>query len=670
LIQRNPALKKDPSLSPPVKTGIAIAALGLLLIVTAVTLLPTLNNGFVNWDDDLMVVKNPKIFRLSGPGIKTIFTSFDVNTYVPLTILTFAFEYRAAGMSPRVFHTTNYLLHLVNCLLAFWLILLIARDVRVALIAALLFGIHPLHVESVAWITERKDVLSSAFFLGGLITYLRYLDRRKVGGYLLTLGLFLLALLAKPMALSFPFVILLLDYIRGRKLDHSSRLEKIPFFALSAIFLLVNVLAQEFIRHSAREYLQHIFIFGYSVVFYIIKIILPLNLSAFHPYPANLPTVPLPYFACLIFVLGLAGLIYRFARKIRAIVFGAFFFLITILPVSQIVPLAGPALVSDRYTYIPSLGLFFLFGLGFIRLYERRSHIERAALTMLLVGVVAALAVVSRLRVKAWKNGIVLWSDVLARLPNHPLPYNNLGSAYYTSGDYDRAFWNFEMALALKPDYDEAYLNRGLVYYKIGMLDSAQADFTRAIKYKPKNSAAFNSRGVVYNEKKDYPDAIADLTQALKIQPDQFEAYNNLGNSYLGLLEYDRAIDYYQRSLVFNPLYAETYYNLGSVYYLKDNYLRAIAYFSAGIQRNPRYEQCYYNRGSAYYVIEKYSQALADYYRVLDLNPKNAGAYYNIALTYYIMGEYDRARENLETSIRMGFAVDPEAVARIRSGGE
>ena len=643
----------------------------LILVVTAIALYPALRNGFTNWDDDLMVTKNPKVFHLSATGIKTIFTTFDVSTYVPLTILSYAVEYRAAGLDPRVFHMTNYLLHLLNCLLVFGLILLLGQNFKIAFLTALLFGVHPLHVESVAWITERKDVLYALFFLAGLILYLRFQVLRKTYLYVLTIVSFVLSLLAKPMAITFPLVLLLLDYLRKRKIDREAIKEKILFFGLSLIFILINVMAQESLQYPIQRYLQHVFIFGYNICFYLFRTALPFNLSALHPYPLGLATMPLPYLACFLLAIAAAVLLYRYARNNRTVMFGALFFFIPILPVSQLIPLVGPAMVSERYMYLPSLGLFFLIGTGFARLYEKNSTgARRYLLAILVAGIIATCTLLSRQRTHFWKDSFVLWNDVLAKYPNQPVPLNSLGTLYYEQGDYDRAMEFIEKSIALKSDYADGYHNRGLIFMKKGMLDQAVKDFTLAIKDKPKNFSSYNARGVAYFQMHDLTRATADFNEAIRLRPDEYEAYNNLGNVYLSRGMYAEATAAYHRSLDINPGFAETNYNLGCAYYLSGDYRPAIDYLSAGIKINPGYEQCYYNRGSAYYAIEQYPAALRDYNRVLELNPENAGAYYNLALTYYEMGAFDRARQNLETSIQKGFKADPEAVKRIRGAGK
>jgi tetratricopeptide (TPR) repeat protein len=665
--------EKNPSREPqkPFSRGRVIVYLALIVGFTAITLYPVLRNGFTNWDDDLMVTKNQKVFNLSSSGVRTIFTAFDVSTYVPLTILSYAVEYRLAGLNPGVFHADNLLLHLLNCLLVFGLVLILSRNFNVALIASLLFGIHPLHVESVAWITERKDVLYSLFFLSGLILYLRYQEVRKIYLYVLTVAACLLSLLAKPMALTFPFILLLLDYLRKRKIDRTGIIEKIPFFSLTLIFVAINLLAQGSLQYPFRRYVQHLFIFGYNLFFYLFRIVLPVNLSALHPYPADLPTVPLPYLACLVFAICLAWVVLRYYRNNRTVMFGALFFLITILPVSQLLPLAGPAIVSERYTYLPSIGLFFILGSVLTGFYERKTHGENRYLAWFVsLAIIAACAIISHQRAYAWKDSFTLWNDVLAKYPNAAVPNNSLGTTYYEAGDYARALPYFEKAIALKSDYADPYHNRGLIYLKKGLLDQAVADLTLAIKYKPNNFSAYNARGVAYFKKQDPGRALADLNEALKIRPNDHEVYNNLGNVYFAQGRLAEAIAAYRRSVKINPGWVEANFNLGSAYYLKGDYQPAIDYLTAAVKINPRYEQGYYNRGSAYYALEQYPEALSDYYRVLELNPENAGAYYNLALAYYFQGDPVRARKNLEISLQKGFKADPDAVARIRSGGK
>lgn len=645
--------------------------LALIVVITAITLYPTPRNGFTNWDDDLMVTKNQKVFNLSLSGIRTIFTTFDVSTYVPLTILSYAVEYRLAGLDPRVFHATNYLLHLLNCLLAFGLILVLSRNLNVAFLAALLFGIHPLHVESVAWITERKDVLYSFFFLSGLILYLRYQDLRRVYLYVLAVAACLLSLMAKPMALTFPFILLLLDYFRGRKIDRPVLAEKIPFFALTLIFIAINMLAQESLQYPLSRYVQHIFIFGYNIFFYLYRTVLPIKLSALHPYPDHLPVLYLPFLACLLFVIALAWVIRRYFRNNRTVMFGALFFAIAILPVSQLLPLAGPAIVSERYTYLPSLGLFFILGSILTGFHERKTRGEnRYPAGIVSLAIIAACAIISHQRAYAWKDSFTLWNDVLAKYPNAAVPNNNLGTTYYEAGDYNRAMPFFEKAIALKSDYGDAYHNRALIHLKEDRLDQAVADLTSAIKFKPKNFSSYNARGVAYFRLHNLDRALEDLNEALKIRPQDHEAFNNLGNVYFSQGRLAEAIAAYRRSVTISPGWAEANFNLGSAYYLNADYRHAIDYLTAAIKISPRYEQAYYNRGSAYYAAEKYPEALGDYYRVLELNPENAGAYYNLALTYYLMGDRDRSLKNLETSLRKGFKADPDAVARIRGAGK
>ena len=254
------------------KRGIILSIL-LLSLIIIVVFTPCLKNGFTNWDDDILVKNNPGIKILSGGNIVKIFTSFHFAHYHPLVLLSYSLEYGLFGLNPGVYHATNVLLHIINALLVFWLFYLLSSRVSVSLVTALFFAVHPLRVESVAWIAERKDVLYALFFLGGLIAHFYYTKRNSKKYYFLCLFLFLLSLLSKAMAVSFPFVLLVIDYGAGRKITGRTLLEKAPFFALAVIFGIIAILAHyptEELRHQKMyAFSDNVFMATYGVVFYL-----------------------------------------------------------------------------------------------------------------------------------------------------------------------------------------------------------------------------------------------------------------------------------------------------------------------------------------------------------------------------------------------------------------
>jgi hypothetical protein len=315
----------------------------------------------------MYVYQNQHIKEISWANTKTFFTSFYFGNYGPLTLLSYAFDYRMGRLKPLTYHTTNLLFHLLNCILVFWLVNLLSGAAPVAFLVAMLFGIHPLHVESVAWISERKDVLYSFFFLSSLISYVKYLHKKQTLFYILSLLLFLASCLSKAMAITLPFVLFLIEYLLRHKIDKKTLFGKLPFGLISLVFCIITLLTQYGPSHAKPahlfSFLDNILRAGYGLMFYIYKIILPVRLSGLYPNPQNIGgNYPMVFFLAPLVIILLILLIIKF-RNNRKVIFGTGFFIITILPVLQLLPV-GWAIAADRYTYIPAIGIFYLFGEG------------------------------------------------------------------------------------------------------------------------------------------------------------------------------------------------------------------------------------------------------------------------------------------------------------------
>ena len=328
------------------------------VVITAVCLSPTLKNGFVNWDDEYYVVSNA---LLRGPQWIGIFTRPVVSNYHPLTVLSLAANYAISGAEPWSYLLFSLLLHLANTVLVFWFAWLLSdKKGWVALFTALLFGIHPMHVESVAWISERKDVLYTLFFLLSLIAYWKYLQTDRSAAYWACFLLFACSLLSKPAAIVLPLVLLLLDYWKERPFTRRVVLEKIPFFLVGGLFAVVTLKLQSVTAMSSLDlypFWVRLFFASYAIMVYFAWFFVPYPLSAFHPFP--LPDhLGWTVYLSPIFLLALIFLIWHF-RKNRVVVFGLLFFLVNILLVLQLVPI-GFTIVSERYTYVPYIGLAFL----------------------------------------------------------------------------------------------------------------------------------------------------------------------------------------------------------------------------------------------------------------------------------------------------------------------
>ncbi|MGB9720405.1 MAG: tetratricopeptide repeat protein [bacterium] len=670
--------------------------IAVTVIVTFFSLSPCLQNDYCNWDDYHLITANHSIKDLSWRNIKEMFTSGYVGTYIPLTIFSFAVEYKFFNLNPRVSHTINLVIHIFNVILVFWLIYLLNGNLMVAFIVSLFFGIHPLHVESVAWATERKDMLYSFFYLMSLIFYLYYHRIKKEFLYILSLVVFIVSLLSKPMAVTLPLILVLFDYYFEKRLSIKQVYSKMPYFVCAIFIGIINIYFQGSGSVLLTNYLKHFFVFFYNLLFYIYKILLPINLSCFYPYPADFEkSLSLSFLISPLIVAGLVYLIIQTKKITHKIIFGALFFVITILPVSQIVPLVAPAIAADRYTYIPSIGLFFIAGLVLEWLYCKRlkdSGATKIVFYLFLLCVFGLCAVLSFKRCKIWKDSITLWTDVLRKYPNSDLAYNNRGNAYNLLGQYDNAMSDFNRAIEFNPSLELSYFNRGTIYERLGLYDKAIADFTNALKIQPNFVMGYVDRGAIYTKVGEYDKAYNDLIHALQLKSNLPEAYYNLGVLYFKLNNYNLAIENYKRALDLDPYFAVVYISLADIYFIHGDYERAIenytksmkidslvadAYYNRAVtfaklgyldhalsdynktlQLEPDYAQAYNNRGNIYFKFGEIENAIKDYDRAIELEPNYTQAYYNRALAYQKIGDFERVLQDLNTLRKFGIVPD------------
>ena len=504
-----------------------ILSLCMILAIPAISFFPCLKNDFLNWDDQQYVTENKTITELSWRNIETIFDWTYMGHYHPLTILSYSVEYRFFKLNPFIYHLTNLILHLMNGLLVFCLMMMLKGGVLTSLVVSLLFGIHPLHVESVAWISERKDVLYSLFFLGSMVVYLTYLKTRGKRFYFLSLFLFLLSLLSKSMAVTFPLVLFLCDYLFDRKFDRKSLVEKIPFLAIAFIFGIMAFFAQGspeiMSQKPSSPFSKNIFIISEVLISYFPKLIFPINLSCIYPYvKGSAGFWSYVYLTTIIGCLIAGILLGKYNKKIT---FGTLFFYITILPT---LPAEN---IADRYLYIPSIGIFFIAAEGFYWLYRSKLEpikIVKPILAILLIGILSTFSFLTWERCQVWRDSLSLWNDVLKNYPDTPIAYNNRGEAYLRKGDYNRAIFDYDQALRINPNFYKVYTfydNRGAAYLMKGDYERAIADFHQALRIKPNDANAYYNRGTAYFNKEDFEEAIADFNKALEINPGYAETY-------------------------------------------------------------------------------------------------------------------------------------------------
>ena len=559
-----------------------ILYVSIIIILTFIAFFPSLKNDFVNIDDDTYVINNPDIQGFTLHNLAKIFSSKYVDNYQPVTMLTYMAEYSLFKSNPGIFHFTNLLLHIINGILVLTLISALSGSFLTGVIAGLLFAVHPLRVESVAWIAERKDVLSAFFFFFSLLFYVHYRKKTKQKSYWFSMFSLILSLLSKPMAVSQPFVLLLIDYLAGVKIDRKSLLEKVPFFIISLVFAAVTLFTQN-VTGSVSELqqisvLQRICIPFYGMVFYLAKSIVPVDLCSFYPFSSVLDSGrALMLFASPFLVIGITAVVFYFRSYSRKLVFGTLFFVITVLPMLQIVPV-GNAIVADRYTYVPMVGIYFIFAalIGF--LLKEKIKTSKIAKVLLLSVVAIPLIIFIYLtndRCGAWKNSITLWDDAVNKYPAAKA-FLGRGMAYSEKGDYDHAVEDFNHAISLHPPDALAsvtYNNRGIACINRGLYNRAIEDFNKAIALNSRYFDAYYNRANAYYYSDDYDRAIKDYTQTIRLKPSYSYAYCNRGAAYCGKGDYDRGIEDFNKALRFNPNDEKSYYCRGLAYKEKgDNY--------------------------------------------------------------------------------------------------
>jgi len=553
---------------------------GSVAIVTFAVYLASLRNDFVNWDDPTYITENPYIRSLNPAFLKFAIFDFYAGNWHPLTWISHAVDYAIWGANPLGHHLTSSILHAVNAFLVVVLIMRLqeitkgmalcgqgssSQDERGMLITAgvtgLLFGLHPVHVESVAWVAERKDLLCALFFLLSIIWYGKYVTatgaeptdnavrsrfyRRE---YLLSFGFFVLALMSKPMAVSLPVVLLILDWYPFRRLRsgptaRTALAEKIPFFMFTLISSAITVLAQraggalapiEVIPLSTR-----LLAAVRAVVIYLAKIVLPVDLLPFYQYPRHVSSLTLAgYFLAVAAVAGITVLCVIIAKKRRLWPSIWAYYLVTLLPVLGIVQV-GSQSMADRYLYLPSIGPFLALGLIVERVYRKQKAFVRwrqmvvFACSVLAVFIVVSMVSLTFKQIATWKDSFALWGSAIEKEPEGgAMAYYGLGSAYQKNGLIEKAAENFDKAISLDESFYQAYDNKGVIYGDVGQYDKALECFNKAIAIRP-NYSAYGNRGLTFFFLGLYDNALDDLSRAIELNKNFSAAYFNRGNVYL-----------------------------------------------------------------------------------------------------------------------------------------
>lgn len=556
----------------------------VLTLVTLAVYWQVNRYDFVTIDDDFYVTNNSNVQSgITPESIHWAFTNHGL--LYPLVWISFMADYELYGFHAGGYHVTNIFLHLMSTLLLFWLLNRMTHSVWRSAFVAGLFALHPLHVESVAWIAERKDVLSGFFWMLTLCCYVYYTEKPVIKRYLLVLFSFILALLSKSMVITLPIVMLLLDYWPlGRLQSDKHQLsrtkiagiiplwqvkEKIPFIILSAF---IAILTFSMFKYSP-PYLERFSIWSrlanapLSFVTYIRKTFWPYDLSILYPFPEQLPVWQVLGAVLAIFVISVAVVVA--VKRSQYFLVGWLWYAVTILPVIGIIQVGNEAM-ADRYSYLPSIGIYIMLAWGIPVLFPRE-EVRTKILFPAGIAFLFIMAVLAWNQCGYWKNSITLFNHTLQVTKDNSVAHRNLGNAFLAEEKNREAISHYNEAIRLNPKFADNYLVRGMAYDKMGQPLLAIIDFSEAIRHDNHYAGAYHVRGTGYNKSGQYQLAIDDFDKAIGLKQNYFEAYNSRGITYYKLGQYHLAIDDFNKAISLKPGTAEVLNNRSFAYFKQGN---------------------------------------------------------------------------------------------------
>jgi tetratricopeptide (TPR) repeat protein len=628
-----PSLPEDfLSVEKPASSLIIILVVLALVILNLIIYAPSLQYGFLHFDDSKYVSENVAVSR--GVHWNSVLWAFNIGysaNWHPLTWLSHMLDVQLFGMMAPGHHLTNVLLHIANSLLLFWLLYRTTCAWRRSAVVALLFAVHPLHVESVVWIAERKDVLSTLLWMLTFHAYVSYTRRPTLPGRLAILAAFALGLMAKPMLITLPFMLLLFDVWPLGRLNVSAGqwrplmklfVEKIPLFALSAISGIITVVAQ--FRGGAIQNLdmlpfsQRVANALASYLLYIAQMLWPRSLIAHYSYERI--ALWLAGIGLLILLL-ISALSLKVARRYPFILVGWMWYLCTLLPVIGLIQV-GTQSRADRYTYVPFIGLFIIAAWGMPKLFTagRYGNIGFGIATGILI---CTSTVLARNQVLYWENDLTLWGHAVQLAPRNYFARTNLGVALLSAGELDAALDQFGEALRIEPYAAETHNGLGIALFRKGLWKEAAFHYAEAIRLSPRFAEAHSNMGMLLGTLGKDEEAIAEFQTALRIDPQIPDIYYNLGFSLARLGKMDEAIAKYEEALRIKPANADAHAELGNAYFLKGELGSAMRQYRQALEINPELESAHNNLGLALMNEKRFMEAIFQFREALRINPNN-----------------------------------------------
>ncbi len=617
-----------------------------LAAAVAVVYWPVQNYDFLMYDDNVYVSENTHVTSgLSWENVRWAFTHGWASNWHPLTWISHMLDVNIYGLRAGGHHFTNLVIHAANTVLLFAIFEYMTGALWASAFIAAMFGLHPLHVESAAWIAERKDVLSTLFMILAMGAYAVYVRRGGISRYISVLIFFAAGLMAKPMLVTLPFVLLLLDYwplervrfgtddlegggitagVEPRSLSYLIK-EKIPFFVLSAISSVVTFIVQKssgsvvpFEHFDLRIRLTNAAI---SYDAYIWKMIWPSRLAAFYPHHGDKISISVAILCAMLLVILTVCFVYFGVRR-KYLTVGWLWYVVMLLPVIGLVQVGGQSM-ADRYMYMPMTGLLIIVTWGVWELTARITQ-QKVILVILAGGVLSALALVAANQIKYWQNSKTLFKRVIDVSPDAWYMHSNYANFLKDEGKVDEAIKHYLIAIQLKPDFAEAYYNMGNAFRKIDKLDEAVACYEKAIKLKSDFADAYSNLGMVFAQMQRRDEALAQFNKALELKPNDAEAISSIGLLYAEQGQLDKAVEYYRKAIAVDPGYVIAHGRLGLILGNQGKYDEALEQFRIVLKAKPDDAEMWRNSGIMLEKLGKIDEAIEYYRKALAMDPNDA----------------------------------------------
>ena len=674
--------------------GLGAALAAGLVVLTWAAFSGVLHNSFVNYDDDVYVTGNAHVLDgLDGKSVSWAFTTFDAANWHPITWLSHMLDVQVFGLDAGRHHLVSLLLHAANAVLLFLVLLrMTGAHWRSAFVAGL-FAVHPLHVESVAWIAERKDLLSTLFWLLTVAAWLRFVPSKTAAAYALVLALFALGLMAKPMLVTLPLTLMLMDvWPLKRAMRPTLWQEKVPLFAMSAASAIITFVAQR--SGGAMRSLSGLAFFARagnaaeSYVWYLAKTVWPTSLACFYPHPGTIRLGPA--IGASLLIVGVTALAARLRNRAPYLAFGWAWYLVTLVPVIGLVQVGAQA-AADRYTYVPLVGPFVAVAWGLAELVEAHPPV-RLAVAGLCAACVAALVPVTRTSVGYWHDNVSLFTRALAVTSNNGLAHNNLGLALAGQGLTDQAIAHYREALWIHPDYVEARSNLGAALHQlgrdaeaaeelkaalaidpksveaqvnlgnamagIGRPDEAIERYREALRLRPGNAEAQRNLGVMLDRIGRHDEAILELERAVRLRPGDPSARLGYGNALAAAGRTDEALAQMDAALRLQPDFPAALNALGIVLAEHGRTAEAIERYEQALRAKPDYAEAANNLGLALAALNRLPEAIDRFQQAVRINPGFAQAHNNLGVSLARANRVPEALGHFREAVRIDPGLD------------